>query len=160
MKNSKTPEIYIFDTSVLIAFSNLQKLDLLCRLYKKIYITEAVRVEFSDELPTCVGIKSVKHASIEIFQSRMNIGLGEASVIVYSLNSKKNITCFIDDQRARKIAKRHSLKVSGTIGILMKMEEKGLIPSAYEEVLQINEQGFYVSEEILENLKMFSIKQK
>ena len=122
----KTPEIHIFDTSVLIAFSNLQKLDLLCRLYKKILITQSVQLEFAEKLPGCSKIIEFQHELVESFRKQMNIGSGEASVIVFALNSKENIICFIDEQRARKIAKKHQLKVSGTIGILMKMEEKGL----------------------------------
>lgn len=130
----KTPEIHIFDTSVLIAFSNLQKLDLLCQLYEKILITQSVQLEFAEELPGCSEIIEFQHELVESFRKQRNIGSGEASVIIYALNSKENIICFIDEQRARKIAKKHRLKISGTIGILMKMEEKGLILSAYEEV--------------------------
>ncbi|NIM10513.1 MAG: DUF3368 domain-containing protein [Candidatus Aminicenantes bacterium] len=116
-------------------------------------ITEAVQSEFDEELPDCFEITAVKHELVESFRKRMNIGGGEASVIIYSLKSKENTRCFIDEQRARKIAKKHRLKVSGTIGILMKMEEKGLILSAYEEVLRLKEKGFYVSDKIIENLK-------
>ena len=122
----KTPENYIFDTSVLIAFSNLQLVDLLCSLYEKILIPHAVQLEFSEKLPGCSEIIEVKDELVESFRKRMNIGTGEASVIFCSLKSKKDMICFIDEQRARKIAKKHRLKVSGTIGILMKMEEKGL----------------------------------
>jgi len=155
----KTPEIHIFDTSVLIAFSNLQKLDLLCRLYEKILITESVQLEFAEELPGCSEIIEVNHELVESFRDRRNIGSGEASVLIFALNYTENVNCFIDEQRARKIAKKHQLKVSGTIGILMKMEEKRLILSAYEEVLRLKERGFYVSNEILENLKISSVVQ-
>lgn len=46
-----------------------------------------------------------------------------------------------------------------SIGILMKMEEKGLIKSAYEEVLKLKEKGFYISNEIIESLKISSLPQ-
>ncbi len=155
----ETPETYIFDTSVLIAFSNLQKLDLLCRLYEKILITGSVQLEFAEELPDCSEIIEVNHELVESFRDRMNIGSGEASVIIFALNYTENVICFIDEQRSRKIAKKHQLKVSGTIGILMKMEGKGLILSAYEEVLRLKEKGFYVSNEIIENLKISAVSQ-
>ena len=155
----KTPEVHIFDTSVLIAFSNLHKLDFLCRLYEKILITESVQLEFGEDLPGCSEIIEVKHELVESFQHRMNIGRGEASVIVYSLNSREKTICFIDEQRARKIAKNNHLRISGTIGILMKMEEKGLILSAYEEALQLKNKGFHVSNQIIENLKLTSVVQ-
>ncbi len=155
----KTPENYIFDTSVLIAFSKLRLLDLLCPLYEKILITHAVQEEFSESLPGCSEIIEVKPEIVETFREQMNIGSGEASVILYSLKAKDNTICFIDEQRARKIAKQHRLKVSGTIGILMKMEGKGLILSAYEEVLRLKANGFYVSDEIIINLQRSSVVQ-
>jgi predicted nucleic acid-binding protein len=155
----ETPETYIFDTSVLIAFSNLQKRDLLCRLYEKILITGSVQLEFAEELPDCSEIIEVNHELVESFRERMNIGSGEASVIIFALKYTENVICFIDEQRARKIAKKHQLKVSGTIGILMKMEGKRLILSAYEEVLRLKEKGFYVSNEIIENLKISAVSQ-
>jgi len=151
----KTPEDYIFDTSVLIAFSNLHKLHLLCQVYERILITEVVQSEFDEALPDCFEISAVDHELVESLRRRMNIGGGEASVIIYSLNAKGNTRCFIDEQRARKIAKSHRLTVSGTIGILMKMEEKGLILSSYDEVLRLKEKGFYVSDKIIEGLKKF-----
>jgi len=149
----KTPESYIFDTSVLIAFSNLHKLHLLYRVYERILITEAVQSEFDEELPDCSEITAINHEFIESFRKRMNIGSGEASVIIYSLKYKQNTICFIDELRARKIAKRYQIKVSGTIGVLMKMEEKGIILSAYEEALRLKEKGFHVSDKIIEDLK-------
>lgn len=149
----KTPEEYIIDTSVLIALSHLNKLDLLCRLYNKVLITNAVQSEFDDHLPSCCVLINTNNQSIDSFQKEANLGSGEASVIVYSLMLKKEITCFIDEQRARKIAKKHGLRVSGTIGILLKMEEKGLIQSAYDDVLTLKNKGFYISNQILENLK-------
>lgn|GEM_PF-1548294 len=150
----QTPEKdkYIFDTSVLIAFSNLQKLNLLCQLYSKILIPETVKNEFDEELPGCCEIIKVDYSSVESLKTQRNIGSGEASVIIYSLSLGDKITCFIDEQKARKIAKERHLKVSGTIGILMRMEEKNLISSAYEETLVLKEKGFHISDKILEDL--------
>ena len=61
----QTPEEekYIFDTSVLIALSNLQKLNLLCQLYSKILIPEAVKNEFDEGLPDCCEIIKVDYSS-------------------------------------------------------------------------------------------------
>jgi predicted nucleic acid-binding protein len=84
----KTPEAYIFDTSALIAFSNLHQLDILCELYEKILVTESVQLEFGEDLPGCSEITEIRHELVESSRRRMNIGRGEASVIVYSLNSR------------------------------------------------------------------------
>lgn len=154
-----TPEKYVFDTSVLIAFSNLHKIDLLCELYPTITIPDAVETEFDEELPDCSEIIEVDHSLVGFLQSQMNIAKGEASVISYCLISGGNTTCLIDEQRARKIAKSLGLKVSGTIGILMKMEKKKLISSAYNETLYLKEKGFYISDEIINSLRSWTTQE-
>ena len=50
-------EIVIADTSVLIAFEKLKKLELLCLAYDKIILTEAVFNEYSNDLQHCFSLK-------------------------------------------------------------------------------------------------------
>jgi len=47
------------------------------------------------------------------------------------------------------------LKVTGTIGVLVKAERLGLIGSAHDKVRELREKGFYVSEELLEDISRF-----
>ncbi len=152
-----TPKRYIFDTSVLIAFSNLRKLGLLCKLYETVIIPEAVEDEFDEKLPGCFDVIKVNHLLVEFLQIQTNIGHGEAAVITHCLNCEEAVTCFIDDRKARKIAESFHLKVSGTMGILMKMEAQQLIPSAYEDALLLKKKGFYVSDKIIKKMQQDKI---
>jgi predicted nucleic acid-binding protein len=104
-------------------------------------------------LPDCFEIIGVDNVLIGLLMTQLNIGVGEAAVITYALYEKSDITCFIDDKRARNIAKSLHLKISGSIGILMKMEKKGLISSAYEEALKLFNAGFHLSNKLLDQLK-------
>lgn len=56
--------------------------------------------------------------------------------------------------KARKIALSLNLKVSGTIGFLIKSYRLGLINSAFENVNKLKKAGFYISEALLENIKL------
>jgi predicted nucleic acid-binding protein len=47
------------------------------------------------------------------------------------------------------------LKVTGTIGVLMKAERLGLIESAHDKVKDLREKRFYISEELLEDISKF-----
>jgi len=78
------------------------------------------------------------------------LGKGEAAVLALALETGD--TCVIDDQKARKVAFKMNIKVTGTIGILLKAEKEGLIHSAYSEVKNLKEKGFYVKKELLERL--------
>ena len=52
-------DIVIADTSVLIAFDKLDILNLLCEIYKKILIPEAVLKEYGTKLNKCFQVKKV-----------------------------------------------------------------------------------------------------
>lgn len=56
----------IADTSVLIAFEKLNKLDLLCLTYKEIFLPEAVYQEYASNLQNCFILKTALNPS-EIF---------------------------------------------------------------------------------------------
>lgn len=47
------------------------------------------------------------------------------------------------------------LKITGTIGVLIKAEKLGLIENAYNKVKELREKGFYVSDELLEDISRF-----
>ena len=50
----------------------------------------------------------------------LNLGKGEADVI--ALSSQTGLKVIIDDSKARRVAENMGLKVTGTIGVLMKAE--------------------------------------
>ena len=84
---------------------------------------------------------------------RVDPGKGEADVI--ALASQTGLKVIIDDLKARKAAENMGLKLTGTIGVLLKAERLGLIASAQEKVRELREKGFYVSEELLEDISRF-----
>lgn len=81
----------------------------------------------------------------------LNLGLGEAETIAYAY--EQGVRAVIDDGKARKVAEKLSIKLTGTIGLLMKAEEKGIIESSYEIALKLREAGFRISDNILKELK-------
>ena len=83
----------------------------------------------------------------------LNLGKGEADVI--ALASQTGLKVVVDDSKARKVAENMGLEITGTIGVLMKAEKLGLIGSAHDKVRELREEGFYVSEELLEGISRF-----
>ncbi len=58
----------------------------------------------------------------------------------------------LDDLKARKVAETLDLTITGTIGVLLKAEEMGIIDSAHAKAHELKEKGFYVSNELLDEL--------
>lgn len=152
-KNSNRPEIIVFDTSSLIALERINLLEILCQLYKEVIVPESVIKEFGNISLPCLSIRKIESNLLKLLITDLNLGKGEAEVI--ALANQKGLTVVIDDSKARKVAENMGLKLTGTIGVLMRAEKEGLIVSAPDKVKELKEKGFYVSEELFENLQRF-----
>ena len=150
------PDKIIVDNSVLIALDKLNLLALLCNIYSEIWIPEGVNKEFGVLTLPCVVIKKTQSNLINLLIKDLNLGLGEAEVI--SLASESDMKVMIDDLKARKAAQDFGLTVTGTIGFLLKAHQLGLIKSAYENVQKLREAGFYVSDQLLNEIRKIEVK--
>ncbi len=118
-------QVIIPDTSCLIALSRINSLDILQALYIEVYITDAIANEFNDELP--YWIKTIPIAN-KNYQQLLTLSLdaGEASAIALAIE-KENTLLILDDLKGRKEASRLGLRFTGTLGILVKAAQCGLI---------------------------------
>jgi predicted nucleic acid-binding protein len=146
-------EAIIVDTSSLITLERVNLLQILCKIYKEVVIPESVIKEFGNLSLPCVSIRKVESNLLKLLITDLNLGKGEADVI--ALASQTGLKIIIDDSKARRVAENMGLKLTGTIGVLMKAERLGLIGSAHDKVRELREKGFYVSEELLEELSRF-----
>ena len=145
------PETVIINTSCLIALNQLGQVDLLCKLYNKVIVPVEVIDEFPELHLPCFSVVEVNEKDKSIFVEELNLGKDEMAVM--SLALKTGNVCIIDDLKARKIAFKIGLKLTGTIGILLRAEKRGLIKSAFDEIRILKSKGFYVSEALLNKLK-------
>lgn len=54
----------------------------------------------------------------------------------------------IDDNAAKKTAKYLGLTVTGTIGILLRAKEAGIIDNVSPVIMEMKQRGFYISTEL------------
>lgn len=147
------PEAIIVDTSVLISLDKLNLLRILCKMYKEIILPEAVIHEFGNINLECHSVRKVKDSLTNLFAKDLNLGKGESEAITLAYETGLGI--LIDDLKARKIAEDLGLRISGTIGLLLKAESSGFIKSALDKAKELKEKGFYVSDELLTDLSKF-----
>jgi len=77
----------------------------------------------------------------------MQIDKGEASAIALALETSDNII-ILDDWKARKLAERLGLSVTGTLGVIIKAKNNGIIPTIKPYLDKIRETNFRISEEL------------
>lgn len=140
------PKTIISDTSCLIILSNIGELNLLQKLYGNVTTTNDIVKEFGEKLPEWVEIKDAKDKQKQQLLE-LQIDKGESSAIALALELK-DCTIILDDNKARRIANILGLKVTGTIGIIIKAKLNGIIPSIIPYLEKIKKTNFRLSPEI------------
>lgn len=140
------PRILIADTSCLIVLTKIGELDLLRQVYGSISTTPDVASEYGEALPTWVEVASVQDSYKQLLLE-MQLDKGEASAIALALEMPGS-TLILDDYKARKVAHRLGLALTGTIGIVVKAKLKGIIPSIKPLLVKIKQTNFRVSAEL------------
>lgn len=129
--------IVIADTSCLIALTRIQALGFLEKLYREIYISREIALEFNEKLPEWIIVESFRNKK---YQQLLDLFLdtGEASAIALALEFD-NVLLILDDLKGRKEAEKLGLKITGTLGVLIKAKHSGLIQELkpYLESLKI-----------------------
>jgi predicted nucleic acid-binding protein len=140
------PDVIISDTSCLIILAKIEELDLLRQLYKAVTITEDILKEYGESLPDWIEVRKVKDQySQQLLE--IQIGKGEASAIALALESDDPIIV-LDDWKARKVAERLGISVTGTLGVIIKAKKTGIITSIRPFLKKIRETDFRISEEL------------
>jgi predicted nucleic acid-binding protein len=140
------PKVIISDTSCLIILNNIGELDLLRRLYKTVTITQDILSEYGEKLPDWIEVQQAKdHYRQQLLE--MQIDKGEASAIALALEINDNIV-ILDDWKARKLAERLGLSVTGTLGVIIRAKNTGIINSIKPYLDKIRETNFRISEEL------------
>lgn len=145
-------KIIIADTSCLIVLANIGELELLHKIYEEIITTLDIAIEYGDSLPDWVEIMEVKDKYRQQILE-LQIDRGESSAIALALETK-NSTVILDDFKARKIANQLGITFTGTLGIIIKAKQIGVVESIKPFLEKIKQTNFRLSIDLeLEALK-------
>lgn len=140
------PKTIISDTSCFIILTNIGELDLLRKVYGQIITTIEIATEYGETLPEWVEIQTI----VDKYRQQlleMQIDKGESSAIALALETP-NCTVILDDYKARKIAERLGINITGTIGVIIKAKLKGIIPSIKPLLEKIKQTDFRLSSDL------------
>lgn len=140
------PEI-ISNTSCLIILDNIDRLDILQKLYQTIHLTEEVVQEFGKPLATWMIVDVVQDKNY-LRLLNASVDLGEASTIALAVQMPGDSVMILDDLKARKLAKQLDLKYTGLLGILLKAKQQNLIASVSDILAQFRQVNFRFSEKL------------
>ena len=145
----------IGDSSALVALATMDRLDLLEKIFDKIYVPQAVYDEVSISYkPQSVKLKEFLANKVEIVKldiSKMGLGQGELEAIAL-YKSKEADFLLIDDRRAKNFAKLNGINVIGSLGVMMLAKDKGLIDSLRDDLEKLVNSSLFISQNLIDRV--------
>ena len=140
--------LVIADTSCLIFLTKIDELNILRANYSRIIITPEIAKEYTREIPEWIEIISVKNKSLQLVLEE-SLDRGESTALALSFEIK-DATVILDDLKARKVAGKLGITITGTIGVIVKAKLRGTIPSAKNILLKISDTDFRISSKTID----------
>ena len=146
----------VSNTTPIISLLKIGKLEILKDLYDEIYIPQEVfnEIEAGKHKKYYLNLLTFEWIKIEQIQDRKSIAYlldldkGEAEAIVLATESEADLI-LLDESLGRFHAKHAGLRVTGTIGILVKAKKQGLISELKPLILELKEKGVWLSESFI-----------
>ena len=143
----------VANTTPLIALADIGQLELLRKLYGEIWIPEAVLDEIKTE-PAKTEVSSSEWIKIkeifktedkQLFRAKLHAGEVEVMILADEVNADLLI---MDDNAAKKTAKFLGMKVTGTLGVLVRAKKEGYLPMVKPSLDALISDGLFVSDKV------------
>jgi len=113
----------VVDSACLIGLERIGRLDLLPALIDPLFVPPAVNREFGAS-PAWMKVQKASGVGM-VAALKLVVDPGESEAIV--LAYEKGLRIILDDRKAREVAQRLGIPVTGTVGLLLKAKQEGLI---------------------------------
>lgn len=156
--------IVVVNSTPIIALSAIHRLDLFKHLYGEIIIPKAVHDEVMVKKDSISQLalarakdwiitKSITNNEAKKF-FKVQLHDGEVEVMLLGRELEADLLV-IDDYTAREYAKYLDFKVTGTLGVILRAKEKGIVKEVKPLITDLRENGIYISENLfIDVLKM------
>ena len=149
-------EKWIVNASPIIALSRVGQIELITQLPEKVFIPQAVKEELLQAPQGDFARSAVENNLFEIIETPMpppellawDLGKGETAVLSYTLANPTWIA-ILDDGAARRCAKSFSIKLTGTLSIVILAKQHGLIESASQVLRTLQQNEFRLDNEVI-----------
>ena len=153
--------VVVSNSSPIIHLTKIDQLHLLEKLFGQIIIAEKVFHEctvskrYRDEVKIIINQSWINKKNIHDVRLykllHSEIDAGEAEALILALETEADLV-LLDDQEARIKARKLELPVTGTIGVLLKAKNRGMIESFKDSIQKLQTSGFRISQDFFDNL--------
>lgn len=153
----KTEDLVINTGPLLALIAAIGDLSFIEQLYRRVLVPYEVCREIAAGGTSGFGISAFDNA--DFFEKRTKpmhvssflqnvLDIGEASVIQLALDEKVRTVC-IDEGMGRRIARLNGLKLTGSIGVLIRAKREGFVFSMQEAITRMQTHGIYLSQNVI-----------
>ena len=116
----------------------------------EVYTTPEVIEEYGEEVPAWIIVEAVKDTKYQE-SLETQIDKGEASAIALA-KEYDDCLLLLDDLKARKLAAKLNLKFTGSLGIIHKAKQLGVIETVKPTINKLLEMDFRVSDTVISEI--------
>lgn len=149
----------VSNTTPIISLLKLDRLDLLQKLYNQINIPKAVfnEIEAGKNKAYYKDLSKIEWININPIQDKnalkyfLDLDDGEAEAIILATEIEADLI-IIDEKLGRFHAKHADLKITGTIGILIKAKKEGYLKEIKPLLDELTEKNVWISENLKQDI--------
>jgi predicted nucleic acid-binding protein len=139
----------VSNSSCLIGLDLVGQLDLLHGLYGTILVPSAVSCECGSRLPQWIQVQPIQnHGMARTLQLGLGAGESEAVVLASETSAARLI---LDDKKARRVAQQLGLPITGTLAVLLRAKQQGLIPNLRDVLDDLAAVHFRISDALVQD---------
>ena len=145
--------VVVSNSSPLIAFADIDQLNLLPAIFDSLLIPPAVAAEIAPsipDLPEWLHVQRLKQA-IPGLVLRRSLGTGEREALALAIEARAE-RILLDDLPARVIARTLKLLVIGTVGVLLVAKRRSLIPRVRPSLDALVSTSFFISPDLYDEV--------
>lgn len=137
----------VTNSTCLIGLERIGQLDLLPQVFSVVFAPPTVAVEVQTPL-TWLTIQAVENlAFVTVLKTQMDEGEAEAIALAMELD---DVILILDDKKARRVAQQLKLKVIGTVGMLLRAKNQGVITEIKPLLTELVQAEFRITNAILQ----------
>ncbi len=145
-----TDVVAVLDTSPLISFHQIGRLELLQSLFDVIVAPPAVAREIRPSLGLLPSWVSERHP-VSIPELALALDPGEREAIALAVQHSADVVV-LDDLAARRKAKQLGLDVTGSAGLLVLAHRRGLIDAVRPDLDAMMANGLFIGRELYRDI--------
>ncbi|BAZ81557.1 MAG: DUF3368 domain-containing protein [Sphaerospermopsis kisseleviana] len=140
-------EVAVTNSTCLIGLERIGRLEILPQVFSFIFIPLAVQKEvgINEDWPIVQPVANL--ALVAALKTQLDPGEAEAITLAIELG---DVFLIIDERNARGIAQQMGLKVIGTLGMLLRAKEKGVISEVKPLIMSLESVNFRIAPALIQ----------